>query len=143
MRALLDVNFLIALLDEHHTSHSAAIGWFSENARAGWASCPITQNGCIRILGNPRYSGGALPPSQVAQRLREAAGTDLHEFWPDEISLLDGKYVDMTRVHGPQQLTDVYLLALAAHRKGRLVTFDRSIAIDAVTAATRRNLLML
>ena len=54
MRALLDVNVLIALLDAGHASHSAALRWFSANAAAGWASCPITQNGCVRILSHPK-----------------------------------------------------------------------------------------
>ena len=69
MRALLDVNVLIALLDSDHTSHAVALGWFTENAREGWASCPITQNGCVRIMSNPGYPN-ALPIQSAASLLR-------------------------------------------------------------------------
>ena len=55
MRSLLDVNVLIALLDADHISHTAATAWLSEHGRRGWASCPITQNGCVRIMSHPGY----------------------------------------------------------------------------------------
>ena len=142
MRALLDVNVLIALLDADHTLHAPAMAWFNENARTGWASCPITQNGCVRILSSPSYPAG-VPPSRAMELLAHATAHDLHEFWPDDVSLLDPRIVDATRIHGPRQLTDLYLLALAVRMKARLVTFDRSIAIDAVHGASKRNLLAL
>ena len=55
MRALLDINVLIALLDQDHSLHQRAREWFSRNAATGWTSCPITQNGCVRIMANPGY----------------------------------------------------------------------------------------
>lgn len=139
MRALLDVNVLIALLDSDHASHTPAIDWFREEARRGWASCPITQNGCLRIMSHPRYPN-ALPVHAIVERLAEATSSELHEFWPDTISLLDRRIADAVRIHGPRQLTDLYLLALAVRHSGRLVTFDGSIAIDAVVDATHRHL---
>jgi toxin-antitoxin system PIN domain toxin len=142
MRALLDVNVLIALMDADHASHEAATAWFSRNARAGWASCAITQNGCVRVMSHPRYPN-AQPVRVVADRLAEAVAHELHEFWPDDVSVLDPSVVDRTRIHGPQQLTDVYLLALAESHSGRLVTFDRSIALDAVPRASAHNLLRI
>ncbi len=142
MRALLDVNVLIALLDGDHASHDAATEWFGRNARAGWASCAITQNGCLRVMSHPRYPG-AQPVRAVADRLAEAVSHELHEFWPDDVSLLDSSLVDRTKIHGAQQLTDVYLLALAVTHSGRLVTFDRSIAFDAVSRATARHVLRI
>jgi toxin-antitoxin system PIN domain toxin len=142
VRALLDVNVLIALLDSDHASHESAMSWFSKHARQGWASCPITQNGCIRIMSNPGYPN-PLPVQAVIEHLAEACRQDIHEFWPDEVSLLDSSVVDSTRIHGPRQLTDIYLLALAAQQKGRLVTFDGGIAIAAVKKASTRNLLVL
>lgn len=142
MRALLDVNVLIALLDCDHVSHTAAMQWFAENARHGWASCPITQNGCIRILSHHGYPNG-VPPRVVMERLAEATASDVHEFWPDDVSLLERDVADATRIHGPRQLTDLYLLALAVRRDGRLVTFDASIALDAVRGAEQRHLLVL
>jgi len=142
MRALLDVNVLIALLDSDHTSHAAAFAWFKEHAREGWASCAITQNGCVRIMSNPGYPN-ALPIQSVMARLAYACEEDIHEFWSDDVSLLDPSTVDSTRIHGPRQLTDIYLLALAVRHEGRFVTFDSVIPLAAVRKATARNLVVL
>lgn len=142
MRALLDVNVLIALLDADHVSHRAASAWFAAHAELGWASCAITQNGCLRVMTQPGYPQ-AQPLSVVAERLRTATLNAVHEFSPDDISLLDTARVDWERVHGPRQITDVYLLALAVAHGGRLVTFDGSIARSAVRSATPEHLLQL
>lgn len=142
MRSLLDVNVLIALFDPDHTLHEPAARWFEANARDGWASCPLTQNGFIRVVSQPNYPN-PLPVDVVAQRLREAASHAHHEFWPDEVSLLDPQAVDTARIHGPRQLTDVYLLSLAVSRRGRLVTFDRSVPLSAVVKAQRKHLLVI
>jgi toxin-antitoxin system PIN domain toxin len=142
MRALLDVNVLIALLDADHSLHASATEWFASNAKEGWASCPITQNGCVRVMSNAAYPN-PLPVNAVVERLAGAASHDLHEFWPDDVSLLDPVAVDPARIHGPRQLTDIYLLALAAAHRGRLVTFDKGIPLDAATRAQRRNLLVI
>ena len=101
MRALLDVKVLIALLDADHSLHASATNWFASHARGGWASCPITQNGCIRIMSHPGYPN-ALPVRAVIERLAEAGASTLHEFWPDDVSLLDAKLADPARIHGPQ-----------------------------------------
>ena len=140
--ALLDVNVLIALLDSDHTLHGTAMSWFAKHAREGWASCPITQNGCVRIMSNPSYPN-ALPVQAVMQRLTEACGEDVHEFWSDEVSLLDPDVVDSTRIHGPRQLTDIYLLALAVEHDGRFVTFDAGIPVAAARKATKHGLVVL
>jgi toxin-antitoxin system PIN domain toxin len=142
MRALLDVNVLIALLDSDHASHAHATHWFAANGMEGWASCPITQNGCIRVMAHPNYPN-ALPVSALVERLAEAAAQPQHEFWPDDASLLDPDTADSARIHGPGQLTDAYLLALAVKHRGRLVTFDRSIAIEAVRGAQKKHLLVI
>jgi len=142
MRALLDVNVLIALLDADHVLHARAVEWFSRHAEQGWASCPITQNGCVRIMAHPGYPN-AVPVGAVAGRLAEAVAGPLHEFWPDDVSLLDPHVADTSRIHGPRQLTDVYLLALAVKRQGRFVTFDASVAIEAARAAQPRHLVVL
>ena len=142
MRALLDVNVLIALLDADHASHRSARSWFGDHASGGWASCPITQNGCVRIMSHPGYPN-AHSVVEIVQRLRGATADRTHEFWPDSQSLLDEGLIDATRVHGPRQLTDVYLLALAVRNGGRLVTFDASIAIGAVKGAKAPHLLQL
>lgn len=142
MRALLDVNVLIALLDADHTSHRAAWAWFSEHGNEGWASCPITQNGCTRILSHPGYPN-TRSVAQIVERLRAATAHPAHEFWPDSQSLLDEALVDPTRVHGSKQLTDVYLLALAVRNDGRLVTFDAGISLSAVKGANGTHLVVV
>jgi toxin-antitoxin system PIN domain toxin len=139
MRALLDVNVLIALLDADHVSHRSAITWFEQHARNGWASCPITQNGCVRIMSNSAYSN-AQPVQKIAERLRAMTADRVHEFWADDQSLLDERCIDTSRIHNPRQLTDVYLLALAVKNGGRLVTFDAAIALDAVRGAKAQSL---
>jgi predicted nucleic acid-binding protein len=93
MRALLDVNVLIAMLDSDHTSHRAAWDWFREHGHAAWASCPITQNGCVRILAHPGYPN-ARSVSEIAERLRAATADPAHEFWADTESVLDNKSGD-------------------------------------------------
>jgi uncharacterized protein len=142
MRSLLDVNVLIALLDADHSLHTPATAWFASHARDGWASCPITQNGCVRIMSHPGYRN-ALPVRAVLERLGEAANTALHQFWADDVSLLDAKLADPARIHGPRQLTDIYLLALAVRHAGRFVTFDQAVPLEAVRGAQKQHLLTL
>lgn len=142
MRALLDINVLIALLDSDHPHHAWAVRWLKSNARHGWASCPITLNGCVRIMSQPGYPN-PVPTAVVVGLLREAARHPAHRFWPDNVSLLDGKLIDETKVHGPRQVTDVYLLALAVKHGGRFVTFDGAIALTAVRGATADHLHVL
>jgi predicted nucleic acid-binding protein len=77
------------------------------------------------------------------ERLAEATATPLHEFWPDDISLLDPRVADAARIHGPRQITDLYLLALAVRHDARFVTFDGAIALAAVRGATSKHLLAL
>jgi toxin-antitoxin system PIN domain toxin len=142
MRALLDVNVLIALLDADHSLHARATQWLGSRARAGWASCPITENGCARIMSHPGYPN-PLPVRAVMERLAEACASGFHEFWPDDISLLDANVANSARIHGPRQITGVYLLALAIRHGGIFVTFDASISHDAVVGAAKRHMLVL
>jgi uncharacterized protein len=142
MRALLDVNVLVALLDSDHSLHATAMTWFAKHAHIGWATCPITQNGCLRIMSHSSYTN-PVSISLVAERLQAATSNAVHKFWADDISALDPTAIDLSRVHGPKQLTDVYLLALAVHHKGRLVTFDRGLTCGAVLNARTHHLLKL
>jgi hypothetical protein len=142
VRALLDVNVLIALFDPDHVSHHIAMAWFAAHAKAGWASCPITQNGCIRIMSNPSYPN-PLPVHSLIKRLAAACSQPVHDFWTEEPSLLDPAIFDATRFHGPRQITNIYLLGLAVQREGRLVTFDGRIALEAVRKAGAKNLVVL
>jgi hypothetical protein len=142
MRALLDVNVLIALLDADHSLHPRATTWFTRHAKAGWASCPITQNGCIRVMSHPAYPN-AVPVRAVMDRLAEAGANASHEFWSDDISLLDAQVARSARIHGPRQITDVYLLALAVGHGGQFVTFDRAVPREAVVGAETTHILVL
>ena len=142
MRALLDVNVLIALLDSDHAFHERARQWFGRNASRGWASCPMTQNGCVRVMAHAGYPN-ALPVPPVMERLREATRSPYHEFWADDVSLLDPRVADASRIHGPRQLTDFYLLALAVRRNGWFVTFDASVFTSAIKGAEKRHVVAL
>jgi len=77
------------------------------------------------------------------ERLTQASSSSLHEFCPDDVSLLDVAVVDSARIHGPRQLSDVYLLALAVRRKACFVTFDTSVPLDAVKGARKNHMLTL
>ena len=142
MRALLDVNVLIALLDAHHAHHRAAMNWLEQHFDLGWASCPITQNGCVRILSQSGYPNRA-SAEDVAGRLAEACNQEAHEFWPDDISVLTPGALDWQRLITGRHLTDAYLLSLVVHRQGRFVTLDRNIPLAAVPGATARHLAVI
>jgi uncharacterized protein len=133
-RALLDVNVLIALLDADHIHHTRATTWLSENIEAGWASCAITQNGCVRIMSQPGYPN-ALPAARVAERLRAATRTPHHRFVAEALSLLDEARFDSNRLLGHRQVTDAYLLGLAVAQGFRFVTFDTRVPAEVVRGA--------
>lgn len=139
MRALLDVNVLIALLDAGHVHHAAAGAWLHANVEQGWASCPLTQNGCLRILSTEAYPRRQ-PVAAVAARLLEATQTQYHEFWPDAVSVLDANLFEQGRWLNSRQITDAYLLALAVQRGGTFVTLDRNMDLRLVRGAEPRHL---
>ena len=142
MRALLDVNVLIALLDAGHVHHGAASDWLDAHVEAGWASCPLTQNGCLRIMSTEGYPHHQ-PVAEIAARLSEATRTPYHEFWPDEISVLDPGRFEQDRWLGSRQITDAYLLAVAVQRGGTFVTLDRNVDRSVVRGADPRHLTAL
>ena len=117
MRALLDVNVLIALLDENHITHDRAWQWMDSNIASGWATCPIRQ---------PAYPNQHTA-TEIAARLRQATDQEFHQFWPHGMSILATATVNWNLLISPRQLTDIYLLVLAVHNNGRFVTFDTRI----------------
>ncbi|MGA3028526.1 MAG: TA system VapC family ribonuclease toxin [Bryobacteraceae bacterium] len=133
--ALLDVNVLVALFDPAHPNHENAHQWFGRNRKRGWATCPLTANGFIRVLGNPAYPTVTATPEEVASRLRVLCSARDHHWWEDSASLLDEGLFRTHLIPGHQKITDVYLLGLAVRRQGKLVTFDRSIPVKAVIGA--------
>ena len=142
MRALLDVYVLIALLDRDHVDHARARKWIETEISGGWASCAITENGFVRIISQPRYPS-PVSPTKAIELLARASQGGHHEFWPCDVSLLDPESVDSSRVHGPRQVTDAYLLALAKAHSGRFITFDRSLSLASVRGATDDHLTVL
>ncbi|MFM7266466.1 MAG: TA system VapC family ribonuclease toxin [Cyanobium sp.] len=133
-RALLDINVIIALLDQGHVLHPVATRWLQQELDHGWATCPITENGVVRIMAQPTYPNPQ-PAAAVAARLAEACRHPSHAFLPEPISLLQTGLIRWDRLLGPRQITDAYLLALAVHHGGRFVTFDQRITTDVVPAA--------
>lgn len=142
MRSLLDVSILLALFDSLHVQNSLAMEWWRGNGSQGWASCPLTQNGFLRIVSQASYTNVLPVGTAIALLAAQIADSD-HEFWPDDISVTDIECFDPDRILGPKQITDIYLLALAVKNGGRLVTLDRSISITAVRNATQANLVLL
>jgi uncharacterized protein len=144
MRALLDVNVIIALLDPDHIFHDRAHDWWAANAKSGWASCPIVENGVVRIMSNPGYNDkDHFTPGELVLCLRTFAQKTDHEFWPDDLSLRDEKIFATERIHSSRLLTDFYLLALAAKHSGKLATFDQGIPVSSVRIAGAKNLCVL
>lgn len=142
MRALLDINVLLALLDADHVDHTTARAWLSSEIESGWASCALTVNGFVRVMSQPRYPG-AVSPFEAIERLRRAASTAHHDSWPCDLSLLEESVFDRSQILGPRQVTDAYLLALAVANEGRFVTFDQGVPIAAVRGARSAHLVVL
>lgn len=141
--ALLDVNVLVALFDAAHLHHEAAHRWLASQGRRPWASCPLTINGCIRVLSHPSYPTVRATAADVVAHLRVLCAKPTHEFWPDDVSLLDESRCRVSRLTRSAQVTDVYLLSLAVSRRGRLVTFDRTIPLEAVPGAAAADMEMV
>jgi uncharacterized protein len=132
-RFLLDVNVLIALIDPAHVQHDRAHDWFAAMGRRAWATCPLTENGVLRIVGHPRYPSSPGNPATVAELMTVLLALGGREFWPDDVSLLDPNRVETARLLDSAQITDSYLLALARAHGGKLATFDRHVVTAAVT----------
>ncbi len=125
--SLLDINVLIALAWPNHECHQAAHAWFAAHASEGWATCPMTQCGFVRISANPRIIAEAVAPSAAVALLHRMLAHPQHVFWTDDITFVAATYVSGERIIGHRQVTDAYLLGLSLHHGGRLVTFDRGI----------------
>jgi toxin-antitoxin system PIN domain toxin len=131
-----DINILLALTDPVHVHHQAASQWFAQASQQGWATCPLTENGFVRILASPAYPGISLNPEETIALLetilRNHAAT--HHFWPDSVSLADRTLFRPKAIRGHRQITDVYLLGLCQRNRGTLVTLDTGVAPDALLA---------
>jgi uncharacterized protein len=131
-RSLIDINVLIALIDPAHIQHDRAHEWFAASGKKAWATCPLTENGVLRIVGHARYPNSPGTPAVVAELLTTLCTLPGHDFWSDDITLLDAGRVDSSRLLDSAQVTDSYLLALARAHGGQLATFDQRLVADAV-----------
>lgn len=128
---LLDVNALIALFDAGHANHGAAHRWFGIEKRKGWRTCPITENGLLRILSNPNYQGGPLAIGELATKLENSKAGGDHAFWPDSFSM--SEWISKSGLSvASSKMTDAYLLKLAAEQGGTMATFDLRITIGLI-----------
>ena len=125
MVGLLDVNVLVALAWPTHVHHDAAHRWFGRGSRTGWATCPATQAGFVRVLSNPSFSPDALTPGEAFAHLARIVGVTGHVFWPDDTTLVGSRFLAEDKLVGYRQVTDAHLLAIALRHGGTLVTFDR------------------
>lgn len=129
---LLDVNVLIALVDPAHSLHEPAHIWFAAHGQHGWATCAVTENGLLRIVGNTRYANSPGSPAAVMPVLASLTAQPGHVFWSDDVSLMDAARLHAERLLHHSQVTDSYLLALAVAHGGMLASFDRRLVPDAV-----------
>lgn len=125
---LLDTNLLIALLWPSHERHEPAVKWFARHRGKGWATCPFTQAGFVRIVSNPAFSRDAVQPREAIHVLSANTAAKDHTFWPDELPFAETVAFTGVRLMGHQQVTDAYLLGLAIRRGGVLATLDERIA---------------
>jgi toxin-antitoxin system PIN domain toxin len=140
---LLDVNVLVALFDADHVHHETAHDWFADHRDDGWATCPITENGFLRVAARLSAPGAPLRPASLIEHFRKFCRSRAHRFWGNTLSLRDPEIFDLAFAAGPSQLTDIYLLGLARKNGGRLATFDRTIPLKAVVGATVRSLAVI
>ncbi len=126
--ALLDTNLLVALFWPSHEHHALAVDWFSRRRGRGWATCPLTQAGFVRIVSNPAFSRDAVLPREAIAILEANTVARDHQFWPDSLAFPKAAAFAGVRLVGHQQVTDAYLLGLALGRRGVLATLDGGVA---------------
>jgi hypothetical protein len=124
---LLDVNVLVALAWPNHVHHAAALAWFNDVAKGGFATCPLTQSGFLRVSSNPRAITPARTPREACEILRRIAKLPGHVFWTDDTDLASTEHIAWERLGSHHQVTDAHLLAIALRHGGKLATFDREI----------------
>ncbi|MGH9155912.1 MAG: TA system VapC family ribonuclease toxin [Acidimicrobiales bacterium] len=126
MRLLLDVNVLVALAWPNHVHHQVARNWFGDRAGDGWATCPPTESGFVRVSSNPVLPH-AVTPAEAFELLHRLRGVGSHAFLSDDISLVGSEHADRSRIASHRLVTDAHVLAVARRHGGALATFDRGI----------------
>jgi len=122
---LLDINLLLALIDPMHVHHKPSHQWFAEKGHRAWATCPLTENGFVRIAGHPNYPNRPGDIPFVVSLLRQVCAAPGHHFWTEDVSILEILEPDAIVTHA--QITDMYLLGLAVRKRGKLATLDQRI----------------
>jgi uncharacterized protein len=140
---LFDINVLIALMWPAHEAHRRVQEWFRVNASAGWATCPITQAGFVRIISDPAFSADAVRPQEAVSILESNLKHPHHHFWPDDVSFLQAVRPSLERLNGRKHVTDAYLLGLVAHKKAKLVSLDSGILELSPDKRTERELVVI
>ena len=124
---LLDANLLIALTHSAHIHHAEAHTWFAAHPKRRWATCALTQLAFVRLTSNPKVVGSEITPAEAMQALAAMAAQPTHEYWPDAPEPLHLATQQSAALVGHRQVTDAYLLCLAALRDQRLATLDRGL----------------
>jgi toxin-antitoxin system PIN domain toxin len=140
---LLDVNILIALAWPIQEHHKIATDWFMAPSQNGWATCPMTQCGFVRISSNPKFIPSAVSPFEAVSLLQEMMNHKNHVFWPDTLSVADTKYFGRFNITGHRQITDAHLLELTIRNGGKLATMDRGIESQLKSPTDRQNLVII
>ena len=137
--ALLDV--LVALVWPVHETHNKVQNWFQQRAKAGWATCPVTQAALVQIVSNPAFSPNSVIATNAIGLLKANVAHPSQRFWRDEIGFVETARPFAARIIGHQQITDAYLLGLDVHKKGKLLTLDRGMRSLAGAAMIERGML--
>lgn len=143
MIELADVNVLVSLAWPNHVHHSQSRAWFAEFGMSGWASCPITEAGFIRVSSNRRVIPDARGVGEAVGVLRALRAVGRHHFWTDDVSPVESHEVDFEALNGYRQVTDAMLASLAGRHGGKFVTFDSAAAALCRTNAIEVRLLSL
>jgi uncharacterized protein len=134
---LLDANLLIALTHAAHVHHGEAHAWFAAAPKRRWATCALTQLAFIRLTSNPRVVGESISPAQAMQALTQLAAHPQHEYWSESPEPLRLPTLGSAALVGHRQVTDAWLLGLAAVKQQRLATLDRGLATFAQSLGLR------
>ena len=137
MAWLLDINVLIARVDPAHEFHALVCYWLKRHRNEPLVTCPLTENGFLRIYGHPNYPGGPGSPEAARLDLLVIRSLINHQFLADSVSLAESARVPSLEGASPRQLTDLYLLALAAAHGIQFATFDQGIPVDLVPDGRR------
>ena len=127
MIALPDVNVLVALAWPNHVHHRATRAWFEENRREGWATCPLTEAGFVRVSCSPAIVQHTVTPLDAIAILERLIQFGVHTFWPLDQSILNLPESISTRLQGYRQIIDAMLLAVAMQHGAQLATLDTGL----------------